>query len=283
MQYCLFFSIFEQDTGSAVKKPALFILLRNGFCKQQKQAPWVMKNYRNTILFGNSLLCSLLFFCFTQWNLYAQSDTTGLVRYTPDYRFADGIFIDFTQVRNNQPIAKSRILTTVDYNDPSFFNQILKQNKIAYFDELGVKQEIATDKIWGFARNGSLYYRIGQNFNRIMIVGSICHFIGTVTTYNPRYYNPYIYDYYTYPYSPYYYGYPSSTMETQEAKQFLMDFETGQVFEYTVKNVEALLIRDPQLYEEFMALSNRKKKQLRFMYIRRFNERNPLYLPANNQ
>ncbi|NLI24568.1 MAG: hypothetical protein GX419_07690 [Bacteroidales bacterium] len=242
-----------------------------------------MKHFRNSILWGYSSVCCLFFFLLAQGDLSAQTDTTGLVRYTPEYRFTDGIFIDFMQVRNNRPIAKSRILTTVDYNDPSFFNQILKQNKISYYDEMGVKREIAADKIWGFARNGSLYYRIGQNFNRIMIVGSICHFIGTVTTYNPRYYSPYIYDYYSYPYSPYSYGYPYSSMETQEAKQFILDFETGQVYEFTVSNVEALLIRDPQLYEEFMALSSRKKKQLRFMYVRRFNERNPLYLPANNQ
>ncbi len=242
-----------------------------------------MKPFRNRNLSVYIIICSLIFLWFRQVEFYAQPDTNGLVRYTPEYRFNDGIFIDFTQARNNKPIAKSRILTTVDYTDPTFFNQILKQKKIAFFDDMGVKREVETEKIWGFARNGSLYYRIGQDFNRIMVVGSICHFIGTVTTYNPRYYNPYIYDYYSYPYSPYYYGYPSSTMETQEARQFLLDFETGQVYEFTVKNVEALLIRDPQLYEEYMALSNRKKKQLRFMYIRRFNERNPLYLPVNNQ
>jgi hypothetical protein len=38
---------------------------------------------------------------------------------------------------------------------------------------------------------------------------------------------------------------------------------------------------DPDLHEEFMRLPNKKKKDLMFVYIRKFNEKNPLYLPVN--
>jgi len=62
-------------------------------------------------------------------------------------------------------------------------------------------------------------------------------------------------------------------------KQFIMDFETGKVLDYNVQNMEIVLMRDPELYDEYMGLRSRKKKQLKFLYIRKFNERNPVYFP----
>jgi hypothetical protein len=49
--------------------------------------------------------------------------------------------------------------------------------------------------------------------------------------------------------------------------------------EYETKNVAMLLMPDPELHDEFARLRSKKKQQLRFMYIRKFNERNPLYVP----
>ena len=38
-------------------------------------------------------------------------------------------------------------------------------------------------------------------------------------------------------------------------------------------------MRDPELHDEYIGLRKRKKKQLKFFYIRKFNEQNPLYFP----
>ena len=73
---------------------------------------------------------------------------------------------------------------------------------------------------------------------------------------------------------------PSSYSST-EMRQFIIDFETGKILEYTVESVEVLIMKDTELYDEFMSLRKKKKKQLKFLYIRKYNERNPLYLPAN--
>jgi hypothetical protein len=40
-------------------------------------------------------------------------------------------------------------------------------------------------------------------------------------------------------------------------------------------------MKDAKLYEEYMQLPRKKKKDLMFVYIRKFNEDNPLYIPAN--
>ena len=73
-----------------------------------------------------------------------------------------------------------------------------------------------------------------------------------------------------------------STYETTGMQQLLMDMNTGKLYEYTVVSMEILLMKDPQLYDEYMALSNRKKKQFKFLYLRKFNENNPLYFQNIN-
>jgi hypothetical protein len=221
----------------------------------------------------------------------------SLVKYTPDFRFKDGIYLNFDQVRANNPVPKAKLLTSTDYNDREFFKKLFESQKIYFYDGMGIRQEVESSNVWGYARNGILYIQIQENFNRITFVGSICHFVADVTTYDSRYYNsPYgYYDPYSYysPYSPYY-GYGNyyspygsyyspyrGNMSRNELKQYLIDFESGKILDFDIENTELLLMKDNALYEEYVQLPHKKKKELMFVYIRRFNEKNPLYIPVN--
>jgi len=197
-------------------------------------------------------------------------------------------------VRSNRPVPKSRILTSIDYKSKTFFDQVTEAQTLTYFDDFGNSQDVETSKLWGYSKNGILYINIGGAFNRITIMGNICHFVANITTYSNRYnspygygnnpygygYNPYgyysPYGYSPYGYSPYSYGTPN--YRTTELRQFILDFNTGKILEYDIKNVEMLLMNDPELHDEFSRLRSKKKQQLMFMYIRKFNERNPLYI-----
>jgi hypothetical protein len=221
----------------------------------------------------------------------AGQDNTEPVKYTPDFRFTDGIYLNFDMVKENSPIPKAKILTSADYNDREFFTKVLASDKIYFYDELGVRQEVEKSKIWGFSRNGVIYVMIQGTPSRITFVGSICHFVADVTTYDNRnnynYYSPYGYydPYYYSPYS-YYGGYPygaysSPSHSTRtELKQYIFDFETGKVVDFTVDNVELFIMKDPSVYDEYVQLPTSRKKELMIVYIRKFNEKNPLYLPA---
>jgi hypothetical protein len=222
--------------------------------------------------------------------VYGQ-DKEGMVKYTPEFRFTDGIYLNFEQVKINSPIPKAKLLTSVDYNDREFFKKILEMDKIYFYDNMGIRQEVAKNSIWGYTRNGVLYVQIQEGFNRITFVGSICHFVADITTYDSRYYNspygyydpyysPYGYSNYYNPYSPYYSPYRQSNMSRNELKQYIIDFESGKVLEFDVENTELLLMKDNQLYEEYVQLPRKKKKELMFVYIRKFNEKNPLYIPV---
>lgn len=217
-------------------------------------------------------------------------DKEGMIKYTPDFKFTDGIYLNFDMVKMNRPIPKAKLLTSVDYNDREFFKKIFENDKIYFYDNMGVRQEVAKNAIWGYARNGVLYIQVQESFNRITFVGNICHFVADITTMDSRYYNsPYgYYDPYYSPYgygnyySPYSYYSPynrQSNMTRTELKQYLIDFESGKVLEFDVSNTELLLMKDDKLYEEYVQLSRTKKKELMFVYIRKFNEKNPLYIP----
>ncbi|MFC2098607.1 hypothetical protein ACFLSP_02565 [Bacteroidota bacterium] len=220
----------------------------------------------------------LIMIFLTTGYLEAQDDSPDGIKYTPEFKFKDGIFLNHEQVRNNSPIPQARILTTIDYNDRDFYLKVLENKTLLFYDHLGMKQEIKSDQVWGFSRNGILYIGLDDKYHRITIVGSICHFVATVTTYDTRYYDPYYYN----PYDYYYRqgGYPSNT-QSSEMRQYILDFETGKVYDYEVQELEVLLMRDPELHDEYSQLKKKKKRQQKFVYLRKFNQRNPLYLPEN--
>ncbi len=207
------------------------------------------------------------------------------VKYTHDFRFIDGIYMNFEQVKQNAPLPKYKILTNADYHDPEFFDKVLKNDVLYYFDDNATRNEILLEDIWGYSRNGVLYIKIGGDFNRITILGGICHFVGTVTVTDTRYvdpyynrYNPYGYNSYNY-YNNFYSPQRATTYSRTEMKQFILDFETGKVMDYNSGNLEIALMRDPELHDEYSLLKSKERKQLKFVYIRKFNERNPVYFP----
>lgn len=255
------------------------------------------KNFR--ILFLIVFAC-----CFAGVTDILCQPADSIVKYTPDFRFNDGVFLNFEQVKANNPIPKAKLLTSTDYNDKDFFKNLFAGDKIYYYDGMGVRQEIDKKTVWGYSRNGILYIQVDGNFSRITFLGSICHFVADITTYDDRYYNNYPYGYYDpyysryynpyYYYSPYYspYSYrnyyspygpyysPYRNTARNELRQYLIDFDTGRILEYNVENAEMLLMKDNQLYEEYVQLPRKKKRDLIFVYIRKYNEKNPLFIPV---
>jgi hypothetical protein len=225
----------------------------------------------------------LLLHCFTSVSsLPAQVDSAGLVRYTPEFRFEDGIYLTFEQLKNNNPIPKSRLITDVDYSDRDFFETVMESRNIYFYDQFGMRQQIKTADIWGFSRNGVPFIAMDDGYYRITVVGSICHFVATVTTYDTRYHDPYYYNPYYYNSYNRYGGYYPSTYSSSEMRQYILDFETGNLMEYEVSSLEVMLMRDPELHYEYSQLRRKKKRQLKFLYLRKFNERNPIFIPVQS-
>lgn len=207
---------------------------------------------------------------------HSQIDSSKLVEYSPNFKFKEGFYLNSDQLKKNSPLPKSRIITTFDQDDPNFFEDILKKDKLFFFDAVGNKNELKTKNIWGYSRNGFIYIKMDDGFFRITLFGAICHFVASQTSYSSNYNSPYYSNYYYDPYRPY-----SSTQQNTEVKQYLFDFINGRVLDYTEESISVLLMEDPELHDEYMMLRRKKRKQMRFMYIRKFNEKHKLYFPQN--
>jgi len=234
---------------------------------------------RKTPFFILLALC-LLILC--PLALAQEEEERPMVRYSPDFEFRDGLFTNFESVKENDPIPVARIVTDEDMFDRAFYDKITGHKEITIYDEHGVKKVIQTKDVWGYSRNGILYINVGVSFHRISFMGSICHFVATVTTYHPSHYDPYYYNPY-YSNSYYYnrYSMPQSNVASSDLRQYLLDFESGDVMEYDVESVEVLLMKDPELADEYHARRNRQQEQVKFVFIRRFNEKHPLYFPSD--
>ena len=221
-------------------------------------------------------LIGLIIVVLVSQNVYSQVDSANLIKYNSDFQFREGLYINFDDVRNNSPLPKSRIISEYDYNDPDFFEKVLIKSKVYYYDNIGNRKELNPDKIWGYSQNGFIYINIDDDFFRINLIGSVCHFIASHTTYTEYYNSPYYYNSY---YDPY--RMPPTSYSTTEMRQYLLDFNNGRVLDYNYEAVEIILMKDPELYDEYIALSKKKKKQLKFVYVRKYNNKYPLYFPKN--
>lgn len=211
--------------------------------------------------------------------LHGQSDSLIMIKYSPDFKFKEGIYINFDQVKVNQPLPKSRIISTVNYNDPDFFENLLDDPSVYFYDNIGNRNELKTSQIWGYSRNGFVYIKMEDGFFRITLIGTVCHFVASETTYHNNYNNysyPYSYNSYSDPYRMH----PTSQTVT-EMRQYVLDFNTGRVLDYTEESLDVIFMFDPEIHDEFNSLSKKKRKQMKFYFMRKFNTAHPLYFPQN--
>lgn len=192
----------------------------------------------------------------------AQTDS---VVYTQGFGFTEGVYLNFSQFRNNKPLPKSSIILDGDSTRPDILKQTLSKTTFQWRDSNGVVQSTKVNTVWGYSENKTVYTLLNSQFNRIVVIGSICHFTSYVTDY--RYTGPG-----TYPNQQY--GAPVETLQ-----QYVLDVATGQFYAFQVSVMEYILQRDPQLYAEYTGLKKKQKRDQMFIYLRKYNEKHPLMFP----
>lgn len=202
-----------------------------------------------------------------------QTNTPVMVEYNADFVFTDGIYPDYESFKNNKPIEKSRIVSSIDPEDMQFFDKLTEQKTISVYDGLGNTQTLKTEELKGYCSGGSVYIFHNGYFNRVGVIGAICHFLGSKTYYYPSNAYP------DYGYGSYGMYTPGLSAET-ELQQYIMIFETGDILEYNSKSLGFALMTDPLLHDEFSELSGKKKNARLFLYVRKFNEKHPVKIPV---
>lgn len=193
---------------------------------------------------------------------FAQTDD---IAYSRDYEFTEGLFLTIDQFKNNDPILKSSIISAIPKGQLDFLKQVLEQKSFVYKDSAGNEQRIETSGIWGYCQNRSVCINFNKQFNKLNVIGTLCHFTAMVAV-SVGFRDPM--------------GFNSGLNSIDELQQFVFDTQTDKVLDFNVKNMEILLKSDSELYTQFMALKKRKKADSVFVYLRKLNEKHPLYLPV---
>lgn len=208
-------------------------------------------------------IINILIFIFISSQLFAKDS----IAYSRDYEIKEGFFLTVSDFINNSPISKSLIVSNYPKTDNDFLSQVATQKQITYKDEKGVEQKIETNSIWGYCQNRAIYINFNKELKRVNVIGTLFHFTAMVTVYSP----------YRDPMNT---TYGINSIQSQ-LQQFIYDTRTNKIMDFTVKNMEVILKDDDALYKEFMKLKKRKKADSIFIYLRKYNEKHPLYL-ANN-
>ena len=213
------------------------------------------------------LFCfSFLFYC-TSFFLFAQNK---IVQYDKDFVFKDGVYLTVQEFKKNNPISVSKVMFPSNKGDRSYLKLALANNTFKYFNNSDKEQEVKTDSIWGYCSNGTVYINHGTDFNRMVVTGSLCHFVASIATQVSN--DPFGYGYgygYNNPYPRYVYV----------TQQFILDFESEKIIEFNADNMEILLQRDETLYTGFTALKRKQKRDSIFLYLRKYNEKHPVNFP----
>ena len=206
-------------------------------------------------------------FLFLTGTLFAQTDS---VVYSRELKLKEGVYLNYESFKKNKPIPKAKIISVYDKSKIDFLESVVTKDKIIYMDDAGIERAVKTDDVWGYYENSSVrinfvYNNYSSGFQKVQVIGSICHFTASVQFYanDPMDGG----------------GFSGSSRYYKEIKQFVIDFPTGKIFEFGVASMEVLLKKDEALYKEFFGLPKRKKRDLIFFYLRKFNEKYPVYFP----
>lgn len=196
----------------------------------------------------------------------AQNDSTV---YSKNFVLNEGLYLTNSDLRHNWPISKEKIATKIDKNQLDFYTKLIESEDIEYTDRDGSISKVHSSKIWGFCQNNVIYVNYNRTFYRIPLFGAISYFVAAieVNTFSPGY-NVFINS-----------SGGTSSGNSTELHDFLLDFYGGQLREFTISGLEELFKKDPQIYKEFSSLSKKKKKELVSKYIRMYNEKHPVYFP----
>jgi hypothetical protein len=187
------------------------------------------------------------------------------VPYSRDYEFKEGVYLSISQFKNNAPILKSDIESILPKDQIDFLTQVLEQKVVTYTDSAGQKQKNQPGTQWGYAQNRAIYINFNNEFNRMNVIGTLCLFSAMIVQSSIR----------NEPLGDMYAIQPSF----QELRQYVLDTQTNKILDFDAKSMELLLKNDAVLYEGFMKLKKRAKADSIFIYLRKYNENHPLYLP----
>jgi hypothetical protein len=190
-----------------------------------------------------------------------QEDTTGKVRFKQGVHFADGVYANFNEWKNNSP----RINQFQTIKSNSFgVGDVIEIHYNCKGDD-GTAQNCEIKNCFGYVQNGSLFISQGfyGRFFRVFIVGRLTHFIAYSGYDNP---------------DAYFTSEPNGLIgAANDLREYVLDFSTGDTYEFSYKTFAYFLKeRDHELYLQLQA--SKQKRKMIHHFLLKYNERHPIYI-----
>ena len=176
-------------------------------------------------------------------------------------QFEEGLYLHFKDWKNNAPISRAQIISLADPNDPYFFEDILSQSYVSYYNHYGEVQRMKSSKVFGYCQDNIIYTR---DHAEIRTIGAICMFteVRPVTNIDRTFASL------AFPFPP----------RNEPAKSFIIDFEYNRKLFFNRRNMEDILERDRDLFQDYLDTKGKWKDKIH-QFIALYNERNPIYFP----
>lgn len=196
-------------------------------------------------------------------SLDAQRDT--LARYGPGFRFQDGIYLDFQDFEDNCPSYRLNHLRYEDGQPLSAFD--FRKPVYAQKAPTDSLTRVFRDSLWGYASNGQIFLQNQGYFDRLVVIGSICHIIHReeVIDYNPVYGA----------------GAAGFPVRREIQVEYMVDMKSGDKMVFDANVLLEVVSDDPIIFRDFERLSNRQRKQSKYLYLHRYNREHPVYFPLH--
>lgn len=209
-------------------------------------------------------LNTTLIFSFISLLVFSQNQFEA---YTTDYVFYEGLYLNVDRFKENNPISKALIVSDNNKSEIDFLKKEVAKEYIKYKDESNAIHDIKSTSLWGYHQNNTHYINYKEQFYRVNLIGTLCQFIAIVKVSVPVM-NP---------------MYPGTTsyIIRDEFQQIVYSVLSNKFYFLDDENLLLILKDDEELINEYKSLSRRKRKNLQFSYIRKYNEKHPLMLPVN--
>ena len=86
------------------------------------------------------LLGLLIFLMPFQVLIAQETEETAMIRYSPEFKFKDGLYLKVEDVKTNDPIPLARIVTDLGSYNKDFVAEMIGSEKIILYDDYGIQR-----------------------------------------------------------------------------------------------------------------------------------------------
>ena len=169
--------------------------------------------------------------------------------------FPSGVYLHLEELQDQSPSIKTTQLL-LNGEKTSHVKKWFRGDSLFYFNDRNVKQNLPYDSVYAFVDDGILYIQRKGYDHKVTVAGQLCYFVESYPIRRAA-------------------SAPVATEKNTETIPHILDLQEGEFVEYSVASLETILIlRDEELYQEFIGLKiPKKQRQMLIRFVERFNER----------